>query len=358
MPDDNGDKTEDPSDHRRQESRQKGNIARSQDLVSAGHMMAAAFVLMLLGIPTVKALAELMHSSLSAPAWRVVDRHIVMNHFSDLAGQLNSGVLPVFLMMFVAALFFNFAQVGFLITPDAVMPKWSRMDPIQGAKRIISIQAIVKLIVSMGKLVVMITLAVMAISYAIPEFLALSDQEPPIIFFSIQQSMARLAFQLALALIVLALVDYGFQKWKFEQDLKMSKQEVRDEMKQMDGDPHMRQRRKEAHRKLAQAREMQGVPDADLVVTNPTQIAIALKYNPEEMDAPKVVAKGKGEIAAKIRMIAAEHGVPIIERKPVAQALYRDVKVGQQIPVEMYEIFVELMAYVYKITGRKPPDLV
>jgi flagellar biosynthetic protein FlhB len=143
-----------------------------------------------------------------------------------------------------------------------------------------------------------------------------------------------------------------------EQDLRMSKQEVRDELKEMEGDPVMRQRRREAHRKVAQARELRQVRTADVVITNPTEIAVALKYDPEKMLAPVVVAKGMGEIAASIRRIAVENRIPIIERKEVARSLYRTVKVGQSIPVEMYQVFVEIMAYVYHVTGRTPQSLV
>ncbi len=137
----------------------------------------------------------------------------------------------------------------------------------------------------------------------------------------------------------------------------MTKQEIRDEMKNMDGDPLTRQRRRDAHRKVAQARELMQVRDADVVITNPTQIAVALKYDPETMPAPVVIAKGMEEIAARIRAIAAEHGVTIIERKPLARALFHNVKVGQVIPVDMYEVFVEIMAYVYRISGRNAPRL-
>ena len=137
----------------------------------------------------------------------------------------------------------------------------------------------------------------------------------------------------------------------------MSKQEVREEMKNMEGDPLIRQRRREAHRKFTQAGELEQVKHADVVITNPTEIAVALKYDPQRMAAPTVVAKGMHEIAARIRQIAAEHGVPIIERKPLARALYRDVKGGQQIPGEMYEVFVEIMAYVYHLSGRTPTNL-
>jgi flagellar biosynthetic protein FlhB len=352
-----GDKTEQATDHRRQEAREKGNVAKSQDLNTAGHMIAAAFVLLMLGIPTVRSLAELMQASLRAPAWRGIDETFVMNIFWSHAENIAAGVMPILLLMMVTALFFNIVQVGFLMSPDALVPKLNRLDPIQGIKRIFSIQSTVKLFVSLAKLAIVITIAALSISFSLPGFLHLSDQEPPLILYVIQQSIARLAFELALALIVLALLDFAFQKWKQERDLRMTKQEVHEEMKKMEGDPLIRQRRKDAHRKLAQAREMQAVKNADLVITNPTQIAVALKYDPETMMAPTVVAKGMGEISAHIRRLAAENGIPIIERKPLAQSLYHDVKVGQTIPIEMYEVFVELMAYVYNITGQTPPNL-
>jgi len=211
--------------------------------------------------------------------------------------------------------------------------------------------------VSLGKLIVVVVIAVWFVSWVLPNFLQMTEAEPASIFLQIHKSMVSLAFQLALALMVLALIDFTFQKWKYEQDLKMSKQEVREEMKNMEGDPLVRQRRREAHRKFTQARELEQVKHADVVITNPTEIAVALKYDPQRMAAPTVVAKDMHEIAARIRQIAAEHGVPIIERKPLARALYRDVKVGQQIPSEMYEVFVEIMAYVYHLSGRTPTNL-
>jgi flagellar biosynthetic protein FlhB len=198
----------------------------------------------------------------------------------------------------------------------------------------------------------LVAIAAWWIALELPVFVNLMGSEPGELAVQIKSSASGLAFLLALALVCLAVLDYLFQRWKFEQELKMTKQEIREEMKQMEGDPHIRQRRREAHRKLAEARELHRVPDADVVITNPTEIAVALKYDPETMSAPAVLAKGMGPIAARIRQIAAQHGIPIIERKPLARALYRDVKVGHPIPVEMYEVFVEIMAYVYRITGR------
>ena len=164
----------------------------------------------------------------------------------------------------------------------------------------------------------------------------------------------RLAFEMAAALIVLGIIDYAFQRWKHTGDLRMRKQEVRDELKNFEGDPATRMRRRETHRKLAQTRELRQVPNADVIITNPTHIAVAIQFDPNTMNAPTVIAKGQGEIARRIRKIAASHEIPIIERKPLARALYQQVKIGQEIPLDMYEVFVEIMGYVYQISGNMP----
>ena len=352
-----GEKTEQPTDRRRAEARQKGNVPRSVDLNSAGLMLATAACIALLGLPIAQSMAQLMKLFLGGPGWLTIDRVFVLQQSWDIASLLAGSILPLMLAMMAAALLLNLVQVGFLLSPEVLHLKFERLNPIEGAKRLLSVRALVKLGVSLGKLIVVVVIAVWFVSCVLPNFLQMTEAEPASIFLQIHKSMVSLAFQLALALMVLALIDFTFQKWKYEQDLKMSKQEVREEMKNMEGDPLIRQRRREAHRKFTQARELEQVKHADVVITNPTEIAVALKYDPQRMAAPTVVAKGMHEIAARIRQIAAEHGVPIIERKPLARALYRDVKVGQQIPGEMYEVFVEIMAYVYHLSGRTPTNL-
>lgn len=357
MPDEFGEKTEQPTDRRRTESRRRGNVARSQDLSAAGLMLAAALVLWLLGRSLAEAMARLMQSHLRAAPWREIERGFVLAQFHTLAESLATSILPLMILMMAAALLIGLAQVGFVVAPDVLRPKPARLNPIEGAKRILSIQALVKLAVSLGKLAVVVAVSAWFITSSLPAFLQMIGYEPADILAAIKDSAATLALSLALALVLLAILDFGFQKWKHEQDLKMTPHEVREELKQMEGDPLVRHRRREAHRKLAQARELGRIPDADVVVTHPTHIAVVLKYDPETMPAPTVLAKGMGEIAARIRNIAAEHGIPVVERKPLAEALYHRVKVGQQIPIEMYEVLVELMAYAYRLTGRTPPNL-
>jgi flagellar biosynthetic protein FlhB len=302
-------------------------------------------------------MAGIARQYLSEPLFLKLDPPTATQHFYVL-GKTAAGVLvPVMLSLAAAALVFNLMQVGFLTAPEVLQPKLSRLNPLEGAKRIYSIQALVKLGISLLKLIVVCLVAWWFVARTLPLMLSLTGAESGVILHSVQKLTTDLALQLAAVLFALGVVDFWYQRWKHEQDLRMTKQEIREEMKEMEGDPHIRQRRRETHRKLAQARELGRVKEADVIITNPTEIAVALKYDPESMSAPTVVAKGMGEIAARIRKIAAEHRIPIIERKPLARALYRTVKVGQSIPVEMYEVFVEIMAYVYRLSGKKPPKL-
>ena len=358
MPSDEfGERTEQPTDRRRQEARQKGNVARSMDLTAAGHMLAAAMGMYFLGYVLMQSMADLLRGYLGQGSWLGLDTGFIHNEFWRIAMWTASGVLPLLLFLAAAALAVNFLQVGFLVAPEGLRPKAARLNPIEGAKRIVSLPSLVRLGASLGKLVLLVTIAACFIWYAFPTFLPLTDSEPGIVATTIVRSFVNLALYLAIALIALGLADYGFQKWKFERDLRMTKQEVREELKSMEGDPLIRQRRREAHRKLVQARELRAVQDADVVITNPTHIAIAIKYDPDTMAAPTIVAKGMGEIAERIRKIAAEHRVPIIERKELARLLYRTVQVGHPIPAELYSVFVEIMAYVYHVTKRMPAGL-
>jgi flagellar biosynthetic protein FlhB len=207
---------------------------------------------------------------------------------------------------------------------------------------------------SLTKLTIVVALSAVAIQAYLPTFLGLSSAEPPQILFAIKGSAAKVGYFLAGALMVLALVDFLFQKWNHGRSLRMTKQEVREEMKISEGDPTVRHRRREAHRKLAQAGELPAVAAADVVIIDPSIIAVALRYDPETMPAPIVVAMGKGEMAQRIRVLAAEHRVAIIERQDLARSLHRQVKIGDSIPAEMFAAFADIMAYVYSISGQTP----
>ncbi len=354
MAEDTGDKTEDATPQRREEARQKGNVAQSKDLTAAGLMLATAAVLLAFMVPVSLYLAKTMQQSIEGATVKLDGRSIA-KIFNDLADGLAANVLPGLILLAIAAVIMSMSQVGLLLSPEALQPKFSRLNPLSGLKRILSISSFVKLIVSFGKLLVVVSVAWWAIALLLPQAVLLNEAEPAILFGTIHSWIVQIAFQLAFAMLILGMFDYAFQKWKFEQDLKMTKQEVRDEMKNMEGDPHIRQRRKETHRKLAEAKEMNAVKEADVIINNPTHISVALKYDPSVMDAPIVVAKGIDDVALRIRERANQYNIPMIERKPLARLLYKTVKVGHPIPVDLYEVFVEIMAYIYKITGRTPP---
>jgi flagellar biosynthesis protein FlhB len=356
--DDSGEKTEQPTERRRARAREQGNVAKSVDLTAAGLLLGAAAVFYTLAVPLCGSLAEMMADTLRTAGPGPFSGSDAGNRMRHILQMISPNMLGVLLAMMLAALIWNVVQIGILVAPDALVPNFARLNPLSGFQRIFSPAALMRLAVSLAKLLIVAGIAAWSIASMLPWFVQLVDLEPRLTLFYVERAVVKLAFQLAAALVFLALLDFLYQRWKFEQDLRMSKQEVRDEMKEMEGDPLMRQRRREAHRKVAQARELRQVKSADVVVTNPTEIAVALKYDPEKNSAPIVVAKGMGEIAASIRRIAAENRIPIIERKEVARALYRSVKVGQAIPVEMYQVFVEIMAYVYHVTGRTPRSLV
>ena len=356
MAEDSDERTEAPTDRRRDEAREQGNVAKSGDLSAAALMFAAAAVVLTLTPDLSRRLAEQTAGSLSAVVVRA-DTGWAARLGRDTATVAAEAVLPVLLLTALTALGVNLAQTGFLLAPTALQPKFSRISLLQGAKRILSIRSIAKLGVSLGKLAVLTAITVLFVWGSLPAFLGLTGVNPAGIAALIHALSSKLAFALATALLVLAVLDYGFQWWKHEQELRMTKQELRDEMKNMDGDPHIRQRRREAHRKLAQSRELQSVKKADVVVTNPTHYAVAIRYDPERMSAPVVVAKGADEMALQIRKIAAEHGVPILQRPELARQLFREVKVGRSIPVDLYEAFVEIMAYVYRLSGKTPANL-
>ena len=350
-----GERTEQPTERRRTQAREQGNIARSTDLTAALLMLTATGTLQFLGGNLFDTLAKMMFTSMSASPQLEFDVDAWIKGNWTLLGLVATAALPFLLMMMAGGLVANAVQVGFLWSPEALQPKWERLSPASGVKRIFSMHAVARLGGSLGKLIVLAAVAFGYLRAHLPMFEQLPGLDTPALVTHYGRCLVELAFYLSLSLVALAVFDYGFQFWKHEQDLRMTKQEIREELKEMEGDPQIRSRRRDAHRKLAEARQLKGVAAADVVITNPTEIAVAIQYDPKRMPAPMVVAKGMGEIAAQIRRIAAERRIPIIERKPLARALYRQVKVGGVIPADMYEVFVEILAYVYRVTGRKPP---
>ena len=354
MPDEQyGDKTEPPTERRRQEARQQGRVAKSMDLTAAVMLLGGLLAVCLLGPRMFAALSDRMRYYLSDQAPSLLRPGAIQQELQGNVRHVMTLVGPFLGTMAVLAIGANLLQIGPILSLHPLQPKLSKLDPIQGLQRIFSKQGLVRLLQSLFKVAVVGSVAAWVIH---DEFGRLGA--PSVLsFLEIARyagaAVLSLAIKLGLALLALAILDYAYQRWQYEQDLRMTKQEVKDEMKRMEGDPITRDRRRRLQRQLAYQRMAQAIPDADVIVTNPTEVAVALRYDSEKMDAPTVVAKGEGYLAQRIRQIAVTHGVPIVERPPLARTLYRTVEVGRQVPPDLYRTVAELLAYVYQLKGRR-----
>lgn len=353
MADDFGDKTEAPTPRRRSEAREQGQIARSPDLTAAALLLGVIFMLDWFGPGLVTALKTLMETMLGADSLRDTGSASAFGGVM-LSIRLVAGAMAPFLAgIVVVAVVTNLAQVGFFLNFQRIQPQLSGLNPLKGWKKIFSGRdGAVHLVMSLLKLMLVALVAYSAIHGRLPLILSTQQLEFIQIFGLGAEVVYSIGLRIGAVLLVLAILDYGYQRWSHEQKLKMSKQEIKEEMRRMEGDPKIKSRRRQiAIQRLTQSIR-QNVPSADVIVTNPTHYAVALKYDADTMHAPKVVAKGADLLAQTIREVAIANGIPILERAPLARALYRLVEVGQEIPEQFYSAVAEILAYVYEVTGR------
>ncbi|MEX0744021.1 MAG: flagellar biosynthesis protein FlhB [Phycisphaeraceae bacterium] len=349
-----GEKSEAPTPRKRQQAREEGNVPKSMDLNAAGSLLAATVLLYLLGsrvLGGMKTSVEVMLAGSHASNLTRADDLGALMTFS--LEMLTVSVLPMMIAIAAIVLVVAVGQVGFLVTFKPITPQFNKLSPLSGLKNLFNARAAVRFAMSLGKLAAIAAVAIVIIFNDLSRIMLLPQLSAAQAFAASCEIIFALAIKLAALLIVLAIMDFAFQRWQHERELKMSKQEVKEEMKRMEGDPLVKQRRTRVARQLAMQRTAQQVPHADVVVTNPTHFAIALKYDGKSMRAPKVIAKGADLLAMRIRQIAAINGIPIIERKPLARALYHGVDVGQEVPPEHYAAVAEILAYVYRLSGRK-----
>ncbi|MDR1133075.1 MAG: flagellar biosynthesis protein FlhB, partial [Synergistaceae bacterium] len=332
---------------KRSKTRGEGQVAKSQDL--------SASVVIITGLLTINSLGGKIWDNLIT-LFRETFRYIASPSMPGdgwwfrpalMAGKsLLYGWLPLGLLCAVFAVAVLVYQVGFVITTKPFALKFDRFNPVNGLKKIISLRTIIELLKGMLKALVLLGMLYLALRNE-------RDLMLSIIGFSLDEGVMiimgkiwSLAMRMAAVLFIIALIDYAYQKWEFEKSIKMSKQEIKDEYKQSEGDPLVKRRIRQKQRELAQRRMMSDVPKADVVVTNPTHIAVAIQYDQKTMSAPVIVAKGEDFIARKIKDIASEHGIPIVENKPLARALMQRVEVGESIPEELYLAVAEVLAFV------------
>jgi flagellar biosynthesis protein FlhB len=352
MAEDLGEKSEEPTPKRRQEARDEGNVSKSQDLsavILLGLVSAGVWVAAMPMLSQGKVALEMLLDGSLGYAMRVDDVADITTVIAGIAVRI---VLPILLIAWAAAYLSHFVQVGWLFTLKAVRPKLSKLNPISGFKRVFGLSALVKASLDSLKVLIVVVVVTLTIMQYSERVLVLPYLTVLQCLNQIGWLMLDLAARVLAVLLLLGVHDFFYQRWKHTKDLKMTKQQVKDELKRMEGDPLIKQRRAQVARQLAMQRLNHDVPKADVVVTNPTHYAVALRYD-GEMAAPMLVAKGADLLAMRVRQLAVAHGVPIVERPPLARAIYRTVDVGQEIPPRLYAAVAEVLAYVYRLSGKR-----
>ncbi|GGL44020.1 flagellar biosynthesis protein FlhB [Sporolactobacillus putidus] len=347
-----GEKTEKATPHKREESRKKGQVFKSADLSTAVSLLAFFLYFRMAGGTVGQKLSELMTNIYSNKLHTDLTENNVHQLFSDITLQSLSMLLPILILTLAIGIAGQLFQVGFLFHPELILFKPERMNPLSGLKRIYSLRAIIELLKSILKISF---IGLVAFSVIWINRVPISESAGKSIGDGLG-TMAKIVLDMgmaaSLALILLSLLDYLFQKYDYEKNMRMSKQDIKDEYKEMEGDPQIKAKIRERQKQMAMRRMMQDLPHADVVITNPTHFAVALQYDAEKMSAPKVIAKGSDHLAFKIKEVARKHGITIIEKKPLARALYHQLEIGDVVPEEFFQAVAEILAYVYRLKGK------
>lgn len=356
------DRTEAPTAHRREEARRKGQMAKSVEINSAAILLASFWFLNSMGANPIEPLRTLMRRSFTALGTfpRIGEAgqetsEITLNTLRT--GSLMVGntavtvIAPLVLLIMVVGVVANLSQVGFFFSQEALKPDINRISPLNGFKRIFSGRGAFDLLKSLLKIVVIGFVVYTTLRDNYPLLVSTSRTSLTAAMSNLAQVGLAVGFKVGMVMVVLAVIDYIFQRHEFEKSLRMTKQEVIEEMKRYEN-PQLRSRIRSRQRQLAMSRMMAAVPQADVVITNPTHLAIALCYQHGEMRAPKVVAKGERLVAERIKEKAREHQVPLVENKPLARSLFKSVEVGQEVPLELYQAVAEILAFVYRIKNE------
>ncbi|MDI9402523.1 MAG: flagellar biosynthesis protein FlhB [Limnohabitans sp.] len=353
MADDLGERTEDPTPKRLREAREEGNIARSTDAANALLLLGGVLVLASSIKPFLGVLASLLEKSLAGDHLASGIRpEEVAETVIPAVSEAALAAAPIVLGAAAIGVLAQLWQVGFLISTKSLEPKFERLDPIKGFGRMFGAQGAIKTAMDILKVVIVGWIAYSLAVGVLPRIVALPELGVLAGFEEIGSIGLTLAIQVGAALLVLGIADYAVQRFKHMRDLRMTKQQVKEEMKESDGNPEVKRRRMQIARQMAMQRLQTAVPKADVIVTNPEHISVAIQYDPSTMAAPRIVAMGADHLAFRIRQIAMKHGIPIVERKPLARALYANAKVGQEIPADHYKAVAEILAYVYNLKGK------
>ncbi len=347
-----GERTEQATGKRRNEARKKGQVVKSREITSVAVLLAALSVLYTMSTYFLQQFSSVLTRSFQKIGSLTLDLDGVMAFQVEILWWVFQILAPLLLAVVAVAILSNYVQVGSLLTTEIIQPQLNRINPLAGFSRLFSKASLVELPKALGKFLIIGWVAYSTILQELTEIRGLTDREVGGILHFVGMVSSRIFFKTMLVMVALAILDYLFQRWNHEKSLKMTKREVQEEFKQTEGDPQVKSRIRSVQRDLARKRMMSEVPKADVVITNPTHLAVALLYQRENMIAPQVVAKGAGWIAEKIKEIARNHGVPVLENKPLAQILYKTVDLGQGVPSSLYQMVADLLAHVYRMKNR------
>lgn len=353
-----GEKTEEPTPKKLDDARKEGQVAKSKEIANAFGILALFLVLkfyvgamgqgfidVFKGIyGQIPNLIQMYNGMVPEAALMVVIRSIMIRMLLIMA--------PVLIVAIVVAFVCDVVQVRWKVTTKPLQPKFSKLNPIKGFGRIFSVNSLVELLKSVAKIGIISYVVYSYIMDRLKDIYLLYDMALNTAIGLIGEIVIDLGIRIAAVYMVLAFLDFAYQKWKFKQDMMMTKQEVKDEYKNQEGDPQIKGKQKQRMREASMRRMMQQLPEADVVITNPTHYAVAVKYDPEKYDAPYVIAKGQDYLAQRIKEIAKENDVEIVENKPLARMLYANVEIGGLVPPELYQAVAEVLAFVYHLKGK------
>ena len=354
---DGQEKTEQATPKRKEEARNKGQVPRSRELTTMAMLLMAAIAMTFMGERMVVQLGEVMHLGLAVERAKIFDPWTAIELFGQALSLGIMLMLPFLVLMVATALAAPVALGGWSFSAEALAFKFDKLNPVSGLKRIFAARGVMELVKALAKFLLIGLIGALLLWYFLPQLMGLGREEPAVGLAHTGQILARSFVVLSASLALIAAIDVPFQLWDHAKNLKMTRQEVRDEHKNTEGKPEVKAKVRTLQREIAQRRMMSEVPKADVVITNPTHYAIALRYDADNMAAPVVVAKGVELVASQIRTVAVAHRVPIFEAPPLARALYYSTEIEQQVPAGLYLAVAQVLAYVFQLraTARGGP---
>jgi flagellar biosynthetic protein FlhB len=348
-----GERTETPSAKRRADFRKKGQVAQSREVQNAAMFTLLLLFWLFFASTFWDDIRELVISIWRSSGTYSITTLSIMRLAYFLTISMAMALAPLFLVALVTGFLATFLQIGWLFTTQPMMPDFAKLNPISGMARFFSKRSLVEVIKSLLKVGLIGWIAFKTLQGEFDDALLLAEMPVEETIRYLAKTAALIMAKVAAVMIALAVLDYGFVRYEMEEKMKMTKQEQKEEMKETEGDPHIKSKIRSIQQQMARRRMMADVPQADVVITNPTHFAVAIKYEAGKTEAPVVLAKGQDLVAEKIREIAREHDIPLVENPPVARLLHKKVEVGQSIPDEMFKAVAEILAYVYSLKGLK-----